>query len=657
MLLLGSVLSAQKPIVASAALQSSTFCYDAARNRLVFPQSTGTILEWDGQNWGQSSAVIEVPLTVATYEPVSKRVFGRSGNRLVAYDGHSFVDRGPWPAGTTTGQLHADQQGGLLLLRGSGIGGVLFDRWDGTEWQPLPTPGTDLLAPIADAYDIARNLLVAQVLHLDASMPYETWEWDGVVWTLRLTDNARRSGLGYDSANQRVLSVNNGTFAWNGATWTQVPTEHGPIHPTSLADDPSQGRLWAWRPGQGERHEVWFFDGSDWSSIAAPHPVVGLRPMIYDAARDRTILFGFEAELGQNVHSEWDGTAWSDLPTGSGPSTRMSHSVVYDPIRQETVVFGGAFGAALHGDTWTWNGTGWTLVATSGPSPRNGAATTFDSSRGRLVLVGGNSKNGLVSDHWEWDGASWTQVAAMTPIGQVPGMLGYDEARQRLVLVDQIGRTWEHDGVQWMQVGADGPHAKNDEGQLVWNAAAQRVQGNLYNSNAALQRHEWDGTSWTAVSPYRGVIAFDQRRSLLLACNANALTTFSTQPATAMHSGMPCGGTTTATSLSAFGAPRPGNHGLHLDLRAEATQRPAMLGFAFQSTSIDMGNGCTMYLQNPFAMAIWFTDASGYWHHPLALPGNPSLRGFQFVVQGAVLDPDSAGGFAMTQGLQLTVGD
>ena len=656
--LLGSFVTAQAPVAMATALQASSFCYDEVRQRLVVPQASGGVVEWDGQHWAQVSATLPAAeaMTVIAYEPTRQRAYGRSGNRMVAYDGHGFTDHGPWPTGQTTGTLHADRQGGLLLLRHDN-GSVLFDRWDGSSWLSLPTPGTGQRVPNSAAYDHTRRVLVAQFVRITSGIAFETWEWDGNVWTLRFSNNQTRPGICYDSSNQRILSVASQTFTWTGTAWVLVATNPGPLNPTVTASDPSHGRVWAWNQVQGTRHFVWTFDGSAWSSMPAPHPHVGLRTMAYDERRDRTILFGYEPTLGGNTHHEWDGNAWRELPTGSGPSTRAAHSLVYDPVRQETLVFGGNVGPTRRGDTWAWNGTSWRLAATTGPSPRNGAPMAFDRSRGRMVLVGGTTQSGVVGDHWEWDGQTWTQIAATTPIGAVTGMLGFDEARNRLVLLDGIRRTWEHNGTQWAQVGGTGPRLQGDDTKLVWDAGTQRLQANLFDSNFLPYRHSWDGSTWTIAGDYVGVLAYDGRRGTLLTCNVAGLQAVTAQAATAVHFGTPCGGSTTATSLTAFGLPRPGNRALHVDLRAEATQRPAMLGLALQSTNLALGNGCTMHLQNPFATAIWFTDANGLWHHPLALPDDMALRGVQFVAQGAVLDPASAGGFALTQGLSLTIGD
>jgi hypothetical protein len=72
----------------------------------------------------------------------------------------------------------------------------------------------------------------------------------------------------------------------------------------------------------------------------------------------------------------------------------------------------GPTGAAL-GDTWMYDGTGWTLVATAGPPPRFRHAMA--ALRGRLVVFGGMSASGPLGDTWTFDGNSWTQVGGTGP--------------------------------------------------------------------------------------------------------------------------------------------------------------------------------------------------------------------------------------------------
>lgn len=73
--------------------------------------------------------------------------------------------------------------------------------------------------------------------------------------------------------------------------------------------------------------------------------------------------------------------------------------------------------------------------------------------------------------------------------------------------------------------------------------------------------------------------------------------------------------------------------------------------------NVPLGNGCALHIQQAVTAIVWSTDASGCWHQQMQLPNALALRGIAFVAQGAVLDPASPGGLALTQGLALTIGD
>jgi hypothetical protein len=89
-----------------------------------------------------------------------------------------------------------------------------------------------------------------------------------------------------------------------------------------------------------------------------------------------SILFGGESDAAGNgdaLGDTWtlDGSDWT-VQTGSGPAARFDASLA--SVGSHAVLFGGvsqAF-ASDFGDTWIWNGTSWTeLPGTSSPSPRD----------------------------------------------------------------------------------------------------------------------------------------------------------------------------------------------------------------------------------------------------------------------------------------------
>ncbi len=83
--------------------------------------------------------------------------------------------------------------------------------------------------------------------------------------------------------------------------------------------------------------------------------------------------------------------SWS-LRTNDGPRARASHALAYDSARGVTVLFGG-FNYETRsgfGDTWEWDGNAWMQrFPTTSPAPRWGPVMVYDSVRNVTVLFGG----------------------------------------------------------------------------------------------------------------------------------------------------------------------------------------------------------------------------------------------------------------------------
>ena len=86
--------------------------------------------------------------------------------------------------------------------------------------------------------------------------------------------------------------------------------------------------------------------------------------MVRDPVRGRILLFGGKDAAGELGDTwEWDGVGWTQLQPSVTPSLRAGHAMAFDPVRQRIVLFGGRRGASSLGDTWEWDGSGWTLAA------------------------------------------------------------------------------------------------------------------------------------------------------------------------------------------------------------------------------------------------------------------------------------------------------
>lgn len=138
--------------------------------------------------------------------------------------------------------------------------------------------------------------------------------------------------------------------------------------------------------------------------------------MCYDRKRDRVVIYGGWDRPGdfRGRTWEWNGETLTPVDS-SGPSPRSGHALVWEPIREGCLLFGGRGVEGYHDDTWIYDGEGWSELNVPGPSPRwfFGAAT--DPERKRILLFGGRGPEGDLGDTWEWDGVGWERVGTDGP--------------------------------------------------------------------------------------------------------------------------------------------------------------------------------------------------------------------------------------------------
>jgi hypothetical protein len=272
-------------------------------------------------------------------------------------------------------------------------------------------------------------------------------------------------------------SQDGGVWTLDGGSWQRVGSDSGPGSRGhfALAYDSARALLllhggtslrFGENVGEAGRHgDLWSWDGRTWSMINGTAIGPSMRDhhaMVYDAARQRTVLFGGGRGIAGNqalLDDTWlfDGTRWT-RHAGANPPARATHRLVYDSHRERVVLFGGWGADGLLNDTWEWDGTAWTMMSSTGPSPRFATRIAYDERRQRVVLFGGRDSSGDLADTWTWDGTTWTRVAtAGPPVRNVHG-LAYDRRRERVVLYggfhspERLQDTWTWDGARWEEV-------------------------------------------------------------------------------------------------------------------------------------------------------------------------------------------------------------
>ncbi len=178
--------------------------------------------------------------------------------------------------------------------------------------------------------------------------------------------------------------------------------------------DPVRHRLivfGGYNPVSGFMNDLWELELSTSPPTWTLLEVVGAAPsqrdgasMIYDPVTDSAILYG--GNLNGTANGEvWrlslvDDPGWTQLapvtPSGVSPPSRFFHAAVYDSATRSMLTFGG-YGTTSMADVWRLEldqGTSWTPVSPGGttPSLRHSLAAIFDPVRRRLVAYGGRDE-------------------------------------------------------------------------------------------------------------------------------------------------------------------------------------------------------------------------------------------------------------------------
>jgi hypothetical protein len=347
---------------------------------VLYGGSTGLVTtladtwEWNGAAWRQVATPADAgPRSdhALVFDPVRGELLAVGGSTsqqflrtsaLAGFDGTTWrartaaptfrIDAMPaWHAGAA----HAVSFGGRIGVFAISDETHLFD---GTAWRRAatavrPPARLDHLLvadPDRDRVVMFGGSAVSAALR-------DTWEWDGTAWTARSSGTAPSARLAaagcYDARRRRVVLY--------GGTLTGFATP--------LAD-------------------TWEWDGVDWRAVTtATSPGPRARgAMAFDPLRGVAVLFGGgRSALGIGATDEtweYDGIDWRLAQPASRPAPRIGHSMVWDAVRQRIVLFGAASGPEAD-ETWEYDGIDWVQVG--GPVRPAFARLVFDERAGRTL--------------------------------------------------------------------------------------------------------------------------------------------------------------------------------------------------------------------------------------------------------------------------------
>ena len=248
-----------------------------------------------------------------------------------------------------------------------------IERWDGTAWAPVSSPG------------VSKGS--AQLLDVDAVTADDAWAVGG-----------RGSG------------GSRGTFVlhWNGTEWTRAAAPSPLFSRLRGVSMVSSDDVWAvGTEGVNGRIETLaeHWNGTEWSEVRIPDP--GDDDNVLAAVSATSASFALavgwrEARTQPAVIEQWDGTRWRSLRQGWPGAQRGVWA-----LRSTEAWSAGP--PALH-----WDGTDWVET----PLPWDGMVVNGVSGRSRVgVWAAGSRPAGTasVAAIARWTGERWIQSNAPTP--------------------------------------------------------------------------------------------------------------------------------------------------------------------------------------------------------------------------------------------------
>ncbi len=255
------------------------------------------------------------------------------------------------------------------------------------------------------------------------------------------------------------------------------------------------------------RGETWLFDGTEWAQVQPTTfvPALSDPKMVWDPVRQVIVMFGGRTHPANQVTDStwtWDGTDWTEEAPATSPPARDYPLMIWDATNQNVLMFGGKAqnGGLLH-DVWVWNGTTWTEVVTT-----NSPESSFYTDYADMVWDTANARPFLYSEWhrktYTFDGTTWSNLGSTdTPDAGRFMRMAYDETRGEPVVFCSIPQTWAYRSNEWVKLSPTNPDVARSGSGMVWHSGMQKII--LFggdNGDRLLQRTSaWDGTDWSVL--------------------------------------------------------------------------------------------------------------------------------------------------------------
>ncbi|MFX1518050.1 MAG: Kelch repeat-containing protein [Promethearchaeota archaeon] len=168
--------------------------------------------------------------------------------------------------------------------------------------------------------------------------------------------------------------------------------------------------------------------------------------LVYDPDKQQVILFGGISMDNTELDDMWvydcKNNIWTEKHVTNKPPARSGHGMVYDSINHRFFLFGGGQRYGWCNDTWIYDSTKkkWTEVfPQQSPSPRGSVAMYFDPNLESIILFGGYDDLGeSANETWIYSvvNNTWTLLnnISIAPPPRYGSQLVYDSVNQRGIL-------------------------------------------------------------------------------------------------------------------------------------------------------------------------------------------------------------------------------
>lgn len=243
--------------------------------------------------------------------------------------------------------------------------------------------------------------------------------------------------------------------------------------------------------------------------------------MIYFPLLNGLVLFGGRnCDTGEYFNDTWlfKNGKWTVLNTQNSPSPRYRFGIAYDSKREKIVIYGGA---NSNFETWEFDGYNWSMISTlHHPNSLGGHGMTFFTKIGKTVLFGGVKGDDCYNETWIYDGVDWVKLnlEGTIPEKRMSTDMVYDPDNKNVFLfggqygADFFNDSWSFDGIQWVKISTQHKPSPRSLHKMVFNAYSSRIVlfggvRNYLNDTWEFYNNDWINISTVNKPSERGAMA------------------------------------------------------------------------------------------------------------------------------------------------------